>query len=101
MSYLICFSTDLEGSLLREQLSGQPDFRLVCTGVGAVNAAHAVTLAIAERKPAAVVACGIGGAYPASGLAIGDVVCADVECYGDLGAQSHRVPGGGAIGPLF
>ena len=32
--------------------------------------------------------CGIGGAYPGSGLPIGSVVCAESECYGDLGADS-------------
>jgi futalosine hydrolase len=30
----------------------------------------------------------VGGAYPASGLSPGDVVCAASECYGDLGAGS-------------
>jgi futalosine hydrolase len=37
------------------------------------------------------VVCGIAGAYPGSGLHIGDVACASTECYGDLGATS---PGG-------
>lgn len=60
-------------------------------GVGPVNAAHAVTLAIAGSRPKQIIVCGIGGAYPGSGLAIGDVVCAETECYGDLGATS---PGG-------
>jgi futalosine hydrolase len=32
--------------------------------------------------------CGVGGAYPGSGLQVGDVVCASMECYGDLGASS-------------
>jgi futalosine hydrolase len=59
--------------------------------VGPVNAAHAVTLALTRSRPRAIVVCGIGGAYPGSGLAIGDVACADSECYGDLGATS---PGG-------
>lgn len=60
-------------------------------GVGPVNAAHAVTLALTRSRPLAIVVCGIGGAYPASGLAIGDVAAAESECYGDLGATS---PGG-------
>lgn len=60
-------------------------------GVGPVNAAHAVTLALTRSRPLAIVVCGIGGAYPGSGLAIGDVACAESECYGDLGATS---PGG-------
>jgi futalosine hydrolase len=62
--------------------------RLVRTGVGPVNAAHAVTVAILERRPDAILVCGVGGAYPSSGLRIGDVACAGVECYGDLGAAS-------------
>jgi len=58
------------------------------TGVGPVNAAHAATVAIVERTPDAIVVCGIGGAYPMSGLQVGEVASAEVEIYGDLGAQS-------------
>jgi hypothetical protein len=36
---------------------------------------------------APVVACGVGGAYPGSGLVVGDVVCAETETYGDLRAR--------------
>jgi futalosine hydrolase len=58
-------------------------------GVGPVNAAHAVTLFLAGGgKPGAIVVCGVGGAYPSSGLRVGDVACAETECYGDLGAAS-------------
>src|SRR4029078_8429951 len=32
--------------------------------------------------------CCVGAWYPGSGLKIGDVVCAESECYGDLGASS-------------
>jgi futalosine hydrolase len=83
---LIVASTSLECARLRERLGAQSDVEIVCTGVGAVNAAHAVTLAIARDRPNAIVVCGIGGAYPNAGLRVGDIVCADVECYGDLGA---------------
>jgi futalosine hydrolase len=85
---LICTATPLEAILLRERAGAWPDARLLCTGVGPVNAAHAVTLAVARQRPDAIVVCGVGGAYPGSGLGIGDVVCADLECYGDLGADS-------------
>lgn len=75
-------ATELEGALLR------PHVPVVCTGVGAVNAAYALTRFL-DREPAeAVIVCGIAGAYPASGLPIGSVVCAESECYGDLGADS-------------
>jgi futalosine hydrolase len=88
VSLLICTATPLEAALLRERVGGRPDISLVCTGVGPVNAAHAVTWSIARQPPDAIVVCGVGGAYPGSGFTAGDVVCADVECYGDLGAAS-------------
>jgi futalosine hydrolase len=81
---LICVATDLES----QGLAQGAELRVVRTGVGPVNAAHAVTLAILQEKPSAIVVCGVGGAYPSSGLSIGDVVCAGMECYGDLGASS-------------
>jgi futalosine hydrolase len=86
---LICVATEFEGALLREQLDGShPDVAIVRTGVGPVNAAHAVTLFLAQADARAIVICGVGGAYPSSGVRIGDVVCAASECYGDLGATS-------------
>ena len=85
---LICVATELECAWLRERLSAHPHARIVVTGVGPVNAAHAVTVAIVREQPRALVVCGVGGAYPASGLEIGDVITADMECYGDLGAAS-------------
>jgi len=88
---LIVVATEFEGTLLRQRLAGRSEVQVVVTGVGPVNAAHAVTLAIMLHNPTAVVVCGVGGAYPASGLVVGDVACASVECYGDLGAAS---PGG-------
>ena len=88
---LICTATELESAILRERLANDTAVRIVHTGVGVVNAAHAVTLSIVANKPGAIVICGIGGAYPSSGIAIGEAVCAETEIYGDLGAES---PGG-------
>lgn len=85
---LLAVATEFEGALLRERLSGRADAKVIVTGVGPVNAAHAVTVAIVEHTPKAIVVCGVGGAYPGSGLAVGDVACAQMECYGDLGASS-------------
>ena len=79
---LVCVSTEMEGALLRAHV------RVVVTGVGAVNSAYALARAIERERPEAIIVCGIGGAYPASGLKIGEVVCAESECYGDLGASS-------------
>jgi futalosine hydrolase len=88
---LICTATEFEASLLRARYAGHDRVRIVVSGVGPVNAAHAVTVSILGERPEAIVVCGVGGAYPDSGFAIGDVVSADAEVYGDLGAQS---PGG-------
>ena len=85
---LICAATDLECALLRERFGSDTTKAIVRTGVGPVNAAHAVTLFLARTGARAVVVCGVGGAYPGSGLAVGEVVCAESECYGDLGATS-------------
>jgi futalosine hydrolase len=82
---IVCVATEMEGALLR------PHVPVVCTGVGAVNAAYALTRFLDREQVKAIVACGIGGAYPGSGIPIGSVVCAESECYGDLGADS---PGG-------
>ena len=89
MDLLLCVATEFEGALLRERLDGShPSVAIVRTGVGAVNAAHAVTLFLAQSDAKAILVCGVGGAYPGSGLGVGDVVCAASEFYGDLGAAS-------------
>ncbi|MGQ0612840.1 MAG: futalosine hydrolase [Planctomycetaceae bacterium] len=94
---LVCVATELEGAELHAMLEGGRvargslvgrDVALLRTGVGPVNAAHAVTLFLAGERAGAVVVCGVGGAYPGSGLAVGEVACAESEIYGDLGAES-------------
>lgn len=86
---LIVVATELECAVLKDRLRGTgDDVHLAQTGVGAVNAAHAVTLALTRVRPKAIVVCGIGGAYLGSGLRIGDVACADIECYGDMGVAA-------------
>ena len=61
---------------------------LVSTGIGAVNTAHALTCALRERCVEWVLQVGIGGAYPESGLDIGDWALASEENYGDLGVRT-------------
>jgi futalosine hydrolase len=85
---LICVATDLESQILRERLATSTAARVVVTGVGPVNAAHAVTVAVLQERPAGIVVCGVGGAYPSARIDVGGVVAADPECYGDLGAAS-------------
>jgi futalosine hydrolase len=86
---LVCVATEFEGALLRDRLDGsRSDIAVVRTGVGPVNAAHAVTLFLAQSDARGILICGVGGAYPSSGVRVGDVVCAASESYGDLGATS-------------
>jgi futalosine hydrolase len=79
---VVCVATEMEGAILR------PHVPVITTGVGAVNAAYALTRFLDRELVKAVVVCGIGGAYPGSGIPIGSAVCAESECYGDLGASS-------------
>ncbi len=58
---------------------------LVETGIGAVNTAQALTVALQEIDPELVLQIGIGGAYLGSGLDKGDLALATEENYGDLG----------------
>jgi futalosine hydrolase len=82
VNLLIAASTELECELVRAHA------RTIVTGVGQVNMAHSLTLAIEQERPESIVVIGIGGAYPNSGLAIGDVVCAVSETFGDLGVET-------------
>lgn len=61
---------------------------VVESGIGAVNTAHALTCALQALQPALVLQAGVGGAYPAAGLGIGDVALASEENYGDLGVRT-------------
>jgi futalosine hydrolase len=83
---VVCVATELEGALLR------PHVPLLVTGVGAVNAAYTLTRFLEREGARAVIVCGIAGAYPRAfvdeNLGTGRVVCAESECYGDLGADS-------------
>lgn len=66
---------------------GGREVALLRTGVGPVNAAHALTLFLARERAESVVCCGVGGAYPGT-LDMLEVACAETETYADLGADS-------------
>lgn len=53
--------------------------------MGKVNAAHAATNLAHEYSPSLLLNIGIGGAYPSSGLSVGDIAVAEKEIYGDEG----------------
>ncbi|HSW64442.1 MAG TPA: futalosine hydrolase [Dissulfurispiraceae bacterium] len=60
------------------------------SGIGKTNAARAVSLLIEYYRPARLICFGVGGAYPSSGLGIGDIVVADRESYGDEGLRLNN-----------
>lgn len=71
----------------RGRLAGR-EVLLVQGGIGAVNTAHALTCVLQLHQPALVLQAGIGGAYPAAGLGVGDLALASEENYGDLGVRT-------------
>ncbi len=68
------------------------------TGVG-IPLALAQTLTVAGRlRPRRILNIGIAGAYPSSGLQIGDIVAGQSEVYGDVGFALPQLPGFRHIG---
>ena len=58
---------------------------LMNSGMGKVNAAHSATVLIEKYPVSAMINVGVGGAYPGSGLTVGDIAFASKEIYGDEG----------------
>jgi futalosine hydrolase len=57
-------------------------------GMGKTNAAHALT-ALLERTPVrGIIGFGVAGAYPGSGLQVGDLCLASSQHYGDEGVET-------------
>lgn len=102
MTVLLISATTMEQTQLRSAL-GQAVSQSVCgrawaaglyadrsvwlveTGLGPVNTAHALTRALEMEPPRFVLQVGVAGAYPDSGLQVGDLALAGEEHYGDLG----------------
>jgi futalosine hydrolase len=80
---LIVVATRLEA----ERLPKLPGARVVVSGIGSVNAALAAQAAILEARPGLVLSVGIAGAYPSSGLRIGDVCVSSEMVFAGLGAM--------------
>ncbi|MFH1571623.1 MAG: futalosine hydrolase [Gemmatimonadota bacterium] len=72
--------------------------QLIETGLGAVNAAQAATALLEAARPDLVIQAGVGGAYPGSGLRVGELAVATAENYGDLGV---RTPAGWQSGEFI
>ena len=76
-------------TVYRGKLSGH-DVLLLNSGLGKVNAAHSATCLIENYPVKGVINIGVGGAYPGSGLKIGDVAIASKEIYGDEGVITSK-----------
>ncbi len=63
---------------------------LMNTGIGKVNAAHSATAIIEHFPIRCIINSGIGGAYPRSGLKVGDIAVALKEIYGDDGVITPK-----------
>lgn len=99
----IIASTEIEAGLIIGRLQdkaslsiqGKPFYKgilldniavIVCIcGIGKVNAAHGTTLLLERFMTDFVYNIGVAGAYPSSGLGIGDIAIAEKEIYGDEG----------------
>ena len=66
------------------ELCGQ-DVALMHSGVGKAAAAAATVTLLKDCRPEALLLFGCGGAYPGSGLAVGDLAVADEEIFADEG----------------
>lgn len=71
--------TSIQGKLAGKQC------RLVYTGIGVVNTAHALTCQFEEQLPALVIQFGLAGAYVPARLPVASVALATEENYGDVG----------------
>lgn len=75
---------------VRGELDGVPVL-LLAGGMGKANAAHACTALLERFAVRGVIGFGLAGAYPGSGLQVGDVALATHSIYADEGVE---VPGG-------
>ncbi len=70
-------------------IKGVPVVIVIC-GIGKANAAHAAGILVYRYSPSVFINIGIAGAYPSSGLNIGDLAVADREIYTDEGLITAR-----------
>ncbi len=102
---LILAAAPLETTLLRQQMTGAQTLScgsgqiftgtlegqtilLSHAGIGQVNMTMQLTRILSKHTPIAALLCGCGGAYPDSGLQVGDLALAETEIFGDLGVAT-------------
>ena len=87
---LVCAATERELAAFGGPTAGM---EFLVTGVGIPQALARMLEAFGRIRPARVLNIGIAGAYPGSGLAIGDLVMGLSEVYGDIGFELPEPPG--------
>ncbi len=68
---------------------GGCDVIAAVTGVGKVNTAMGLTMLLGRYRPRLVINTGCAGAYPGSGLTVGDLAVATAEIYGEEGVETR------------
>jgi futalosine hydrolase len=96
-STLITFASEVEFSSLYPNINFESVDRKIVSigkntfvsvlGVGLVNYGANLSCILAENRFGSVIILGVCGAYPESGLSIGEMVRIDTETVGDLGVQ--------------
>jgi futalosine hydrolase len=81
--------TEIAGKPLYRGAIGDTGVVYIISGMGKTNASHAATILLERFSPDSVILFGVGGAYPSSGLKLGDVAVAEKEFYGDEGVLTH------------
>lgn len=91
MQILLCAATELEIKLTKDWISKNviTGVEVVITGVGMLQATHAITKAVLQLKPELVVQAGIGGSLTNHFL-IGDVAAIKQDCVGDMGVEENK-----------
>lgn len=83
-------TTKIAGKTIYKGRTSNINVLLLNTGIGKVNAAHSATGIIEHYPIKCIINLGVGGAYPKSGLKIGDIAIATKEIYGDEGVITSK-----------
>ena len=95
LDLLVCAATAMELEAFGTLAAGQSSF---LTGVGIPLALAGTLMTAGQLRPKRLLNTGIAGAYPGSGLQIGDIVHGQSEVYGDVGFALPEPPGFRHIG---
>ena len=102
LDYLVLTATAFEQTTIVEAMGGieptvlahrrtvfgqivAPRVAVIEAGIGLTNTAQALTAVLQSHKVGLVIQVGIGGAYPSSGLGVGDLAIATEEILGEFG----------------